>query len=372
MNESIKGNNKRLLIIGGDTGGHLYPGIAIAKSLEYSWQISFIIGERPIVQAILKKENYRYQTVPGYAFPKMNILKYIPFILVNLMSIFKSWRVMSEIRPDVIISTGGFMSFAPVISGYFKKIPIILHEQNVRPGLANTVLSRFASRIAVSFNNSIGCFPKSKVFLSGNPIRKEVLDIRDKPSMHSLALRILILGGSQGAHFLNKLMVSSLELLKDQKGKFYIKHITGKNDYSMVKSCYNQIGINAEVYSYHYQVEQLYHESDFLIARAGATTIAEIIALRKPALLIPFLHAANNHQFINAGYLAEQECIILEEENNMDKDKLFEILMRFAKNKKLLVSYERRFELLPEYNLNPLSTINSELNRLNEKYINNK
>lgn len=363
------GDSGTVLIVGGDTGGHLFPGIALAGRLKDRWSIQFFIGDRAVAKEIMDREGFSFEVISGSAFPGYNILRYPNFIFVNAKGIFKSYKMLSRIKPVIVFSTGGYSSFPPVIAAWLKRIPVILHEQNLRPGLANRVLSLFAGRIAASFSGTLKCFPKAKVFLSGNPVRSGILeankisDSRNKKIewKSSTVLNIMVFGGSQGSRFLNELMMDALPELGRYREKLYITHLTGDADLDRVRKSYAGSGIRFEASPFSHRIWELYGRADLVIARAGATTIAELIALKKPAFLVPFAAAAGNHQYHNALYLAQEGCALMSEEKGMDGKRLAGVITGIINDRTLLEEMEVGYKALPEYGLDPTAVIESEI-----------
>jgi UDP-N-acetylglucosamine--N-acetylmuramyl-(pentapeptide) pyrophosphoryl-undecaprenol N-acetylglucosamine transferase len=197
-------------------------------------------------------------------------------------------------------------------------IPSIIHEQNFIPGLANKLSAKFADKICVSFEDSKKYFPSKKVVFTGNPVRSEILNI-SKPLNYQLSVTVLIFGGSQGAHNININLINSLDNFLPIKEKIKFIHITGENDFEIVKNAYKNNGFTAEVHKYLYNIETAYKNATLVVCRAGATTIAELIALKMPAILIPYPYSTEDHQKANAKYLVDNGCAILIEEKEIKK-----------------------------------------------------
>jgi UDP-N-acetylglucosamine--N-acetylmuramyl-(pentapeptide) pyrophosphoryl-undecaprenol N-acetylglucosamine transferase len=354
----------KLLIIGGDTGGHLYPGIAVAREIKSLWDVFFIIGERPVVRDILVKEGFQFDVLEGRAFPRKNILGYAAFMAVTVKSIAKAWKMLSNIKPAVVLSTGGYMSFAPVLAARLRGIPVIIHEQNVKPGLANRIVSLMANRVGVSFFGSEKFFPARKVFVCGNPVRKEFYELQKKTRPPRSDTHIVVFGGSQGSAYLNDLMPGVLLSLSASGRNIRVTHITGIKDAARIKSFYEEHKIAADARAYHDNVPELFFDADLVVSRSGASTIAELIALKKPALLVPFLQAAGNHQYFNALNLAEKHCAVLETQQSLTAEKLNKLLLDLAGNAGLLKEMSDHYDEIPERALATVSILTEEIEKL--------
>lgn len=223
-------------------------------------------------------------------------------------------------------------------------IPSIIHEQNFIPGVANKLSAKFADKICVSFENSKKYFPSKKVIYSGNPVRSEIRNIsKPLPTSH-FPLTCLIFGGSQGAHNINTALISSLDDFLPVKEKIRFIHITGENDFETVKNAYQNKGFSSDVHKYLYSIEKAYQKASLVVCRSGATTIAELIALKMPAILIPYPYSTEGHQKANAGYLTQNGCAILIEEKEIKK--LPEEIIKLVNNPASLAEMSKSYQKL--------------------------
>jgi UDP-N-acetylglucosamine--N-acetylmuramyl-(pentapeptide) pyrophosphoryl-undecaprenol N-acetylglucosamine transferase len=229
-----------------------------------------------------------------------------------------------------------------VLTAWMTGIPVVLHEQNILPGITNRALARFARRIYVSFENTAGRFDKAKVRLTGNPVRREILqpaavedrEYKGRPEQAPI-LNILIAGGSQGAHAINMAVVAALRLIR-KKEQLRVVHQTGAADEGHVRAAYAAQGTNAVVAAFFDDMDCRYRQADLIICRAGATTVAEITAVGKAALFIPFPFAADDHQRLNAEALAAQGAAEMIEEKHLAAADLAKRIDRFANNRTVL------------------------------------
>ena len=340
----------RIIISGGGTAGHLYPALTVGNKLiekNPHLCLTFVGSSRELERNIMEHYKAEFialkiEGIKGRGLKTIRSLFLLPF------SFIKSLAILLRIRPGLVIGVGGYSSGPIVLLASLMKIPTLILEQNLYPGLTNRLLLRWVHKAAVSFKNSIPSFKGKGVFV-GNPVREEFYMISPKKRTEHLTL--LIFGGSQGSHFLNKGITTSLPLLKDKKGKLRIFHQTGKKDFDWVNKSYTQNGFkDVVVESYFYEMADYFQKSDLIISRAGATTVAELIASQKASLLIPFSQATDNHQTFNAGELAAVKGaeIILEEE--FSPEKLAGKIFYFLKNKDKITQMEKNLAVLKTEN----------------------
>ena len=303
----------RIVIAGGGTGGHLFPGIAVAQEFEAhnaASKIIFVSTGNLLEKTVLSKTGYQLQTITAAGIKGRGLLNQVKSIAKIPVGILAANRILKKFSPDLTIGLGSYSAGPVVFAAWLRKVPIVVHEQNILPGITNRILSRFANRIYISFENTRSNMDSRKVQWTGNPVRRELLEYSDRhtedvsdDSGNGL-FTILIIGGSQGAHRINTAVMEALEHLED-KEKLHFVHQTGDADEQPVKESYRRNNIQCTVQSFFDDMAELYSRADLLICRAGATTVAEITALGKAVIFIPFPYAADNHQVLNAGTLAE-------------------------------------------------------------------
>ncbi len=295
---------KYVVIAGGGTGGHLFPGIALAKSLkrhDMSIQITFVGTSQGIESKVLPKEGLKLKTIlAGGLLGKKGASRWISWSKLPV-GMAQSMAFLIRKRPNLVVGVGGFVSGPLVFSAWVLRIPILIHEQNSIPGVTNRLLGKIADKVAVSFGMSKKFFPKRKVTETGNMIREEMCMPREEQINEPLGkTRVLILGGSQGAHSINMAMLDALDKLSHVKGQLEIVHQTGEKDVKKVRKGYKDKKFSAEAHAFIDDIGEQYQKASLVICRAGATTLAEITACGKVSLLIPFPYAAHNHQEHNA------------------------------------------------------------------------
>lgn len=310
-----------IAIAGGGTGGHLFPGIAIAQEFmarNSETRIIFIGTGNPLERSILSKTDFELRTIKATGIKGRGIWNQFIAISKIPAGIWGAVRILKKFSTDLTIGLGSYSAGPAVIGAWLLRIPIAVHEQNTLPGITNRILSRFSDRIYISFENTKLFKGSRKTRWTGNPVRQEILaclDDTNKEESDKSRFTVLIIGGSQGAHRINTAVIEALEHLKHKESLYFV-HQTGSADEQLVGRAYRQNGIDGKVQSFFEDMAGQYRIADLVICRAGATTVAEITALGKAAVFIPFPHAADNHQLLNATDLSDGGAaeIIIEEE----------------------------------------------------------
>jgi len=222
-----------------------------------------------------------------------------------------AWRVVREFAPDLIFSIGGYASGPTVLVGWARRVPCVLLEPNAIPGLTNRLLGRFARRVCVGFPIAARFFPAQKAVCTGNPVRWSATPEQALPRRQIAAFSLLVFGGSAGARHLNQMVPQALALLTQQGVRLSIVHQTGKADYATVSATYEQLGVHATVVPFIHNMQEVYAAADMVICRAGATTLAELTVLGKPAILIPYPYAVDDHQRANAEVLVQAGAALM-------------------------------------------------------------
>ena len=310
---------KRVVIAGGGTGGHLYPGIALARALtrnDMDIEISFVGTQKGLEAKVLPQEGFNLKTILSAGLlGKKKIARWVSWCKLPI-STAQSMSFLLRKRPGLVVGVGGYASGPLVLSAWVLRIPILIHEQNCIPGMTNKWLGKIADKIAVSFKDSSAMFPKEKVEVTGNMIREEFCKPKEEFPQNNGPFRVLVLGGSQGAHSINIAMVEALQFLSQQKLDLHITHQTGETDLEMVNMQYKKNHFPADARPFIDDIEDQYRKASLVICRAGATTLAEVTACGKMSILVPFPHATHNHQVKNARILEAANAgeIVLDEE----------------------------------------------------------
>ena len=310
---------KRVVIAGGGTGGHLYPGIALARALmrhDMDIEISFVGTQKGIEAKVLPREGFNLKTILSAGLiGKKKISRWVSWFKLPIGTA-QSMCFLIRKRPGLVVGVGGYVSGPLVLSAWILRIPILIHEQNSIPGMTNKWLGKIADKIAVSFKESSASFPKEKVEVTGNMIREEFCQPKEASSKPDVPFRILVLGGSQGAHSINMAMLEALQSISEKKGDLHITHQTGEADYELVSKQYKESGFSSDIRPFIDDMASQYRQASLVICRAGATTLAEVTACGKMSILVPFPHAAHNHQEKNARVLEAANAgeLVLDEE----------------------------------------------------------
>jgi UDP-N-acetylglucosamine--N-acetylmuramyl-(pentapeptide) pyrophosphoryl-undecaprenol N-acetylglucosamine transferase len=314
-----------LLIAGGGTGGHLFPGIAIAKALmakNPKNRVLFVGTDKPFEKNALSNAGFDHEAITAEGVKGRGFWQQITALRKIPTGIAQSLVIIHKFKPDIALGVGGYSSGPVLMAAWLMNVPLVLQEQNILPGITNRILAFFSQRIYLSYEHSRRCFNgffQRKLRDMGNPVREDVLK---KCNMQHTTCKtdsftVLILGGSQGAHAINLAVIKAIEHIRE-KEKFFFIHQTGAPDEAMVKDAYDRHGMNCMVSAFFEDMGKQYHEADMIICRAGATTVAEITAIGKLAILIPYPFAADNHQVLNAKMLADRRAaeMILEKDLN--------------------------------------------------------
>lgn len=311
----MKERELRIIIAGGGTGGHLFPGIAIARELKKRCEkvnILFIVGRRKMERDIILKAGFEIRSIDVEGMLGKDLLQMIRAFFNVVISSIQSLLIMRDFKPHLTVGVGGYTSGPVCLMGWFLRIPTAIHEQNSIPGITNRILAPLVKKVFISFEESMMYFKKGKLFLSGNPIRDELMNPEIFPRRTSKSIDetikqrfvILVMGGSQGAKAINKAVLSALRKLKEGGFLPFVIHQTGSQDLKEVIADYHTLGIDGEVTAFIEDMATAYTRADLVICRAGATTIAELAALGKPSILVPYPYATHKHQDVNARALA--------------------------------------------------------------------
>ncbi len=341
---------KKVIISGGGTGGHLYPALAVGEKLkakDESIEIFFVGSSRTLEKNIM--ERYQANFIPlkieglkGKGLGTLKSLALLPF------SFLKSLTILFRIRPALVVGVGGYSSGPIVLLASWLRIPTLIMEQNLKPGLTNRLLIRWVRKAVVAFEGSLPYF-KGKGHVTGNPTREDFYALPKKERNHRLSL--LIFGGSQGSRFLNRGVTESLDLLSQDKKKLRIVHQTGEHDFKWVKDRYDRLEFpDVTVSPYFFDMADHFKSADLIVSRSGATTIAELIAAQKASLLVPFARATEDHQRINARELEKASGAEILSEENFSPESFAEKIRDFMTHKDKIDRMENNLKALKKEN----------------------
>ncbi|CAM4180044.1 undecaprenyldiphospho-muramoylpentapeptide beta-N-acetylglucosaminyltransferase [Corallococcus exiguus] len=321
----------KVLIAGGGTGGHLFPGIALAEEVvtrHPANEVVFVGTEKGLEARVVPKEGYPLELVKVQGLKGKGFIGLLKGLIALPMAFLASFRILSRHKPDVVVGVGGYASGPVVLAAWLMGIPTAIQEQNALPGLTNKVLGRIVKVVFTSFEEARNHFPEAKVQMIGNPIRKKLMDNYLRSSSAHEKFSVLIFGGSLGARGLNNRVLDALDSLGDVKGQLDIVHQTGKLDLENVTKGYADKGFAdvAQVVEFIDDMSSAYAKADLVICRAGATSLAELTVCKKPSILVPFPHATDNHQEVNARALVDAGAAIMFRESELTGQKLAETL----------------------------------------------
>ena len=294
----------RLLIAGGGTGGHLYPGIAVARMLAKRYpeaEVQFVGSGRPLEARILKEAGYRLNRLPVSGLKGVGRIDLIRGVLKLPRSLWAAWEIVRRYRPTVVLGVGGYSSGPPVLVASLAGVPTLLHESNAQPGITNRLLSPFCRKVTTAFPECETFF-RGKAVLTGTPVRPEFLARPARPPEGPFV--VLIFGGSQGAQAINRAVVEALDGLSPKFRRMHFIHQTGEQDFIRVEQAYREAGARALVKPFFTDMPSQFARAHLVLCRAGAATLGELTAARKASLLVPFPGATDNHQLRNAESLA--------------------------------------------------------------------
>ena len=332
----------KFVITGGGTGGHIYPGIAIARAIldiDPETRIIFIGGKGQRESIIVPKSGFEFMPILVQSFPRNLSLRWLKVFVKVPMGFFTSISMLSDFKPNAVIATGGYVCGPVALAAILLRIPVLIQEQNAFPGITNRILGRWVDEIHIPFIEASKYFPPDKIHITGNPIRPEIttaIDSREKLGLDMNKLTVTFLGGSQGAKSINSAVLGALDYLKSLSSEIQIIHQTGEFDFPRIKEAYSNSTINALVQPFFYSLEEIYASSDLVICRSGAMTLAEITARGLPAILVPYPYAAGDHQTFNARVLEDKGAAIMIKDNQLTGEFLAKTITDLIKDKQTL------------------------------------
>ena len=302
----------RVIIAAGGTGGHLYPGVALAREFERQMPGSetvFVGTTRGLETNVVPREGFELITIAARGVIGKGAGGALQGLAVVPLGVAQCLAVCRKRKPDLAIGVGGYTSPPLILAAFLLGIKRVIVEPNVHPGVANRALSPIANLVFVSFADTASYFGSAKTRIVGTPIRREFLEAPILPGGEGVGAEarcrtLLVLGGSQGARSINRAMVTALPMLAAAHPSLRVIHQTGERDFEEVAAAYRACSsIPAEVVPFLYDMPRVFRQADLIVSRSGATTVAEITACGKPAVLIPFPHAVHGHQERNARVL---------------------------------------------------------------------
>ncbi|TMQ67484.1 MAG: undecaprenyldiphospho-muramoylpentapeptide beta-N-acetylglucosaminyltransferase [Candidatus Eisenbacteria bacterium] len=309
----------KVMISGGGTGGHVYPGIAVAEEfrrIHPSAGLVFVGSTRGLESQAVPESGFRIRYLSTRSFPRRAWWRWPAAIAANAIGMLQALWIVGQERPDVVLGTGGYVSGPVCLAAVLLRRPLILQEQNSIPGLANRWFARFADEVHLSFTEARAYFArKDHLRVTGNPVRSHILGGDRGAALRAFDLAegrptVFVFGGSLGAHRINE---AALETMRALKGRVEVQFIlqTGRDDFEWARRTVEEEGLPAKVMPFLRQIHLAYAAADLVVCRSGAMTLAEIAACGTPAILVPYPYAAHNHQEVNAHNLVERGAAVL-------------------------------------------------------------
>ena len=315
------------IIACGGTGGHLFPGIAVAEVLrDRGHEVLLFISEKEIDSlALSTRSQFRFEKLPTVGFPSLYSPAVFGFIRRFTESLSLCRSIYGKFKPQVVLGMGGFTSTAPILAGRMRGISTLVHESNAIPGKANRLAGKMVAAVLLGFKEAAQFFPKVRTEITGTPIRTELKRVDRQAARQKLGLQadlttMLVMGGSQGASGINQAVIKSLPLLRGTP--LQIIHLSGARDERLATDNYQREQIPASVFAFHHHMEQIYSAADFALARAGAASLAELALFALPSILIPFPYAADDHQTRNAEIFAHADAAFVFKESELTPELL--------------------------------------------------
>ena len=331
-----------ILITAGGTGGHVYPGLAVARALqEQNIPVIWMGTHKGLEARVIPEADIEmvYLSVNGLRGKGALTLLVAPFQLAK--ALFQSFLIMNKVKPSAVLGMGGFVAGPGGLVAALMRKPVLIHEQNAIPGLTNKLLSHFSKKILEGFS---GTFPTSKdkqekVLGVGNPVRKDIASISDPETRLGDRwghVNVLVFGGSLGAQVLNEVVPMALEELPIDKRPI-VRHQSGKNKNEATEKLYEKVGVKATITPFIEDMAEAYEWADLVICRSGALTVAEIAAAGMASVMVPYLYAVDDHQTANAKYLSDSGAAVLIPQKELTKDSLAEVLTTLCSDRNSLI-----------------------------------
>jgi UDP-N-acetylglucosamine--N-acetylmuramyl-(pentapeptide) pyrophosphoryl-undecaprenol N-acetylglucosamine transferase len=330
--------NLRVVIAGGGTGGHLFPGIAVAKELEKRFanaQILFVVGQQRMESEILSHYGYKTASIRVEGLKDRGFKKGLGVCCRLPKSFFQSASIIKKYSPAFVLGVGGYSSGPFCMTASVMRVPTAIHEQNSYPGLTNRLLSRFVDLVFVSFEQSSAYLKGMSKIVTGNPVREDFFLNSVPADRDKEKFTVLVVGGSQGALAINKAFVETLDCLKKRDRHLDVIHQTGKTDFSRVEDDYRKRGLKGEIAPFIQDMKKAYDRADLVVSRSGASTLFELAAMGKPSVLIPYPYAANQHQKINAQSLVQLGGAEMILQEDLSGEGLARCLIQYMDNRRL-------------------------------------
>ena len=320
---------KRIVIMAGGTGGHVFPALAVAEYLlEKDWQVSWLGTHRGLESRVIPEHGIAIDWLSVAGVRGKGVMAKIKAVFMLFKACFQALKILHTRKPDVVLGMGGFVAGPGGLMAKLLGIPLIIHEQNRVPGTTNRLLARISNQVLEAFPNSFESRTKAK--FTGNPLRKDFLNVaRNTQQTVEGEIRLLVVGGSQGAQILNEIVPEGIFQFKKTDSKqclVRVRHQTGATMLSQVDKRYKDLGIDSEASAFIEDMVAVYDWADLVICRAGSMTVSEVAAMGVPAIFIPLPTAIDDHQSANACYLKDAGAGLVLMQNNLNPLSLAECI----------------------------------------------
>lgn len=338
----------KIIVSGGGTGGHIYPALAIANGIKErvpSVDILYVGTEKGMESKIIPTSGFKFKTIDISGIDRSSMLRASKALMKFPISFWQAKDIIKDFKPDIIVGTGGYVSYPVVLAGTFFGPKTVIHEQNAYPGLANRKLAKRVDCVMLTFSEAAELMDSKNIKITGLPVRKEIIEVNTEIARADLGFSkdvftLVAFGGSRGAASINKAMLEVVERYQDKE--IQIIWITGEANYEEIKE---QVipGVNAQssrcklhLIPYMYNIQEALGIADLAVCRSGASTLSELEILGLPAILVPYPYAADNHQEKNARALLEKNAVEMVIDEFLDGNTLFNMIEKIRKDRKML------------------------------------
>ena len=339
----------KVLVAGGGTGGHLFPGIALAEEVVTRHpknDVVFVGTDRGLEARVVPQAGFRFQAIKSQGLKGMGFVRLLKGLLLLPLSFVQALRILLAEKPDVVVGVGGYSSGPVVLTAWLLRVPTAVQEQNAVPGFTNRVLGRFVNAVFLAFESAARFFPQKKVHVIGNPIRRKLMENFLRPKADHARFTVLVFGGSAGAKSINARMLEALDHLEDLKDQLHFLHQTGKADVEAVRAGYAQKGYSAEVLEFIDDMAGAYTRCELVVCRAGATTLAELTCCKRASILIPFPYATDDHQTVNAQAMVDGGAALMLRESEWNGKILADAIRQLKSDPERLRKMEKSAGLM--------------------------
>jgi len=339
----LRDTDERIVVAGGGTGGHVYPGVAIARELQRrrpQRELLFVGTARGMETELVPAEGFRLETIRASGLVGVGLMARLCGLARLPLGLLDSWRILADYRPQLVVGVGGYASGPLLAAALLRRVPTLIHEQNRWPGVTNRILSGLVDRIAVSFPGTTGRLGRMGV-VTGNPVRPGFEDAKEQASKDG-PVRVLVFGGSRGARALNNAVTGALSQLARQQPRLFLHHQTGPADLERVQAAYHDAGYTeSKVEAYIRQMPEALAAAHLVVCRAGASTLAELALMGRASVLVPFPQATHDHQLHNARGFADAGAARLLEQETLSGPVLAELLQELSADRQTLAAMSR-------------------------------